>query len=450
MGNDQEVMLMETEGKVHNVAEFVEMHHVLLSPHEQRLLASGAHLLHLTIPSGLDHPLSKVARENSKENGLPAQNSGVRSTYDTINKRKFKACISPDEPLPYWNLCCFFGESQFRIVEDSYGVLDTKEAMREIAAINYLQQLGLPNVLDPLCIFEYTKNGESRGFCIVEASEYNHRLDQMDLNPVYYAQTCLRLALMNQELFRKVVPLEKAWLGPEIIKATIAKNAGKAGVSIDEYIERERGILQQQIDKPFWYGQDFVDEIIAKQIPLLINMHFKGLFRNMANGHIGNTIISPARDYFPCDFETAHMISIPKNPDVDFMKDFYLASVLEAIESDIGPLSFVPIPNLSTSYKNKRKVFERVFGRYQEVSNYFNEFTALFLEKCGDHGWDISLMQKAMMGAQESRVFFDQVMRHMPNDFGLAYYPFSRGMKNPYLIRPAHGFALPKGAMQPL
>ncbi len=429
--------LEETEGTSYSIRDFVERHISVLTPTEQQVVRTGFQLLPDSIPANLSKPVKRVS-EQDPENGSrrKIQTLGRRSAYDADAHIKFKGCSPPAEPKPHANRFYFFGDDRFRIVKDSFGVMEPESVMRELLAISFLEQEQLPNVLHPLCVYEYKPSERTAGYCLVMHSEHNERLPDMDPDQDANHADHLRLAIFDQQLFRKLVPFQKVWMDEQTIQQWIANEAQKKGMSIEDYVRVEKEKLLGQYDKPFGHSPGFVEEAIEKQTELLITFQFRGLLRNMANGHNENTIISPSREYFLCDFETAAVIPIPAHADEKFLRDFCLAGVIESMELDFRYVAFVPHADLSKTPENRAQAFHSVFDKYSGISELFRRYHERFYEECRARGWAGRTLDRAIESARDTPVFADQALLRIDNDFVHAFYPFSQYLKNTQLITP--------------
>src|SRR3989344_5222902 len=77
---------------------------------------------------------------------------------------------------------------------------------------------------------------------------------------------------------------------------------------------------------PNWYAYQK-----ARQ---LTRMNFNGGFRDLLNSNIGNDILY--QDGLAlCDFDTFHVVDIPRVPNKDFLRKFILQSFVEAVKSSL-------------------------------------------------------------------------------------------------------------------
>jgi hypothetical protein len=413
---EKDVNLYRTNGIAYSIAEFADRNMHLLSGYEQESLNKGKGFLKTHIPKGLEIPVQRNKAFGDKIEFV-ARSNGYRSAYDEKRKIKFKGCNPHPELGDYLSTPSDFGDTSPKIIRESWGVIEAAGVMREIMAISFLERNNFPNILEPLCVYEYIGRSGGKtidlGYCLVERSRFNVRLGDLG------GDDAMKIALFEPGLFKKIVPKEEDWLSEKEMDENKLLLAKKHGIGMEELEKECKKKIKENIDKPigFFDLPEHLGYLIKRQTDFLINLHFRGFLRGSANGHQGNTIILPNGEAYLCDFDSTRIIRIPKKPDKDFMMKFFLSCAQEVIESDFTYLTFVEHEDLSETYENQRNVFDKVYMKYLQISGYFYAYMEKFLKSARSLGWDIGLLDKAAKEAERTHAYFDALMRNVRNSY---------------------------------
>jgi hypothetical protein len=175
-----DIALYECAGKTYSIAEFSEKHKHLLSKFEQALLDEcRAFFAKINVPKRFNKCLTRsIEFARSKTPSFRADRSGGRSAYLAAQKLKLKGCRPvldgtdfPIEILP-------FGAEKISYERIPFGTMRAESVMREILAYCFLRHNGLPVHSTPICVYEYSSNVDSCGYCLVSKTEGEVRLEE--------------------------------------------------------------------------------------------------------------------------------------------------------------------------------------------------------------------------------------------------------------------------------
>lgn len=395
--------MFKTKGNVLTIDDFVKD---CTKEQQEKLIG----LKSPKIPWQYNQPLIKNGQ------GMPIleiEENGERSAYDPKLKIKLKGC-APDKSKKYTNLYYYFGDNNLIYHDDeSWGVMTKDQVINELSGINFLNKNNLRNILKPFFVYKY--NNES--YCL--AMESRENLRARDIFNEMSTDTFMQLRLFNQNLFRYIAPFKKAWLNDVEIahyKKMYLKETKKT--EKEAYAE-----FCSNYKKPMGIDKQIVSEYSNEFINLLLDMHFKGMFRNVVNSHQGNTIFSKDSLYI-CDLDASYFIKIPDSPNQEFIDNFYLSSVVEIMAGDFRYLTHVHTGDEKSSAARK------IYSRYKNISRYFNKFQEEFTNRCNANNWPTPNYNVI----ENHNSFVDSIFRSVSNSFFLRHYPFSCGFENPYLI----------------
>ena len=278
----EKIKLFQTVGKVYSISQFAEHHLSVLQSHEQEVLSANLDIFpkETKIPNALITPWTRSEWLSKDTQPEIANRGGARSAYHPQWKINLKGCRPAEKKRSYGNMVWNFDSSKLESVSEAYGVLSAKDIMCEILAVAFMHQHDIANIQLPICVFEYDSGNQSHGFSLAISCKSDLRIENL-------------------------VDIENIPYMPE------NRQIGFSGIDFD------------------WYCQQKVD--------VLIKSHFGGGFRNYTNCNYGNEIVviedGKVVEIYLTDFDKFFLKKIPKIPDVEFLKKFYLTCFIELAES---------------------------------------------------------------------------------------------------------------------
>ena len=303
----------------------------------------------------MTRPLGELAKPRvlseeriDSKNDLTVEALGRRSAYLPETRIKFKGCNpSKDESFPSEKF--FFGNEEVSYSRIPFGVLTTESVLREILGCAFFRQIGLQTTVSPLGVYSV-----GTGWCIIESDKSEDRIEsRLDFKGLSLTD------LMHQTEFRR-----------------------KSGL---------RGDLGSEVEvdgiNPNWYSYEK-----AKQ---LMKMNLSGGFRDLLNSNIGNDVLTKKSQNYQlalCDFDTFHVVDIPKKPTKAFMKRFVLQSLVETIKSSL------PIIELAD---NSNEAIQK----YLSSSSLYQHYSRELYTQMNARGLDLDMIREFEYSARAVPVF---------------------------------------------
>jgi len=368
------VKMYECSGQVHSVFDFANNNKEILKKTEASIIEKNLIMLQKkeSIPDYLNKCLARTDDLKINDNIFELKRSGARSAYWEDRRIKFKGCrpmVKNPATFPIEKLG--FGSDVIEYDSIPFGILTKEAVLREILGFCFFKEKELEIVHKPICIYEYCKDNEQVGYCIVFETMGETRLEQF----VNYPQLTLKELIEIKFQRLKTTYL----LGSELLLN---------GVNVKRCSEAKAKILTE--------------------------MHFSGGFRGILNSNIGNDIIlkEASFEFAICDFDCFRVISIPKQPDIAFLNGFVMYCLIEVLKGSISILEFYQFnENLSLTEYNKV-----LFEKYTQTSSIWKAYERMFWIKAKEQGWDISLVNDAFENILKTKSFFQIQSLVIPNN----------------------------------
>lgn len=389
--------LYKCAGITYSPAEFVRENLRVLDSKEQEIIKDCREYFPREVARELQTPLTR-SEEIGKQKALIVNRDGGRSAYWEERRLKFKGCNPTLEHKIYTNPVFEFGSS-FKVASESWGVLSSEAVMRELLALAFLENRGLPNALTPVCVYEY-RHKSSLGYCLVLRTLTNRRADEF--------LDSKKIAVNYQGENEGLWVIDRG-------KATAADRAAEL---------RGKELKFTQFTNQ-WYARQMAD--------LLSNLHFQGFFRGPTNGHLGNTIVEFAEGkskcLYLCDFSTTRIIDLPPSPSPHFLADFILASLLEVLEAAPFVCDYIKIANLPKScslppgeHRLPLEICELISRAYPKILDCFLRaclifkcYIKKFFELGQEQGWNKEDVDSALNNVGEQWDLQQGILRVVPN-----------------------------------
>jgi hypothetical protein len=299
--------LFRAPGRVFSIKSFALEHMGLLAAHEQAMLTAslGRFCDNTHIPpeasavltrsqwlSGGDRPAAQVVRR------------GARNAYWPKLNLLFKGCrpiqgpdTFPDESVPW-------GEDRVHFSRIPFGVLTDEGVMREILGHYFFEKHGLPLRSKPLCVYQYETQGRTLGHCLVLETVIEDRIESF-------------------------IEYPKMTLSDLILNDVVREKTGIAGVFRGEVPLRHVN------------GRAYAEA----KAHMLALMNRNGGFRGLLNSNIGNDVVEmgagSSRQFFLCDFDTFHVVRIPRRPDRAFKRAFLMQCLVEVVKGSLPVIDYL-------------------------------------------------------------------------------------------------------------
>jgi hypothetical protein len=361
-----DIALYECAGKTYSIAEFSEKHKHLLSKFEQALLDEcRAFFAKINVPKRFNKCLTRsIEFARSKTPSFRADRSGGRSAYLAAQKLKLKGCRPvldgtdfPIEILP-------FGAEKISYERIPFGTMRAESVMREILAYCFLRHNGLPVHSTPICVYEYSSNVDSCGYCLVSKTEGEVRLEEFIEYPKCTVEDVAQAQANGQQM---------------IADCVIGSELHLRDVNI------------------WWY--------VEQKSKFLIEMHFKGGFRGILNSNVGNDVIVTNEDggleMFLCDFDTFRLVPIPERPDMTFQKGFALQCMVEVAKGSVSILEYVDLGLDCTHLQ----IADELGKVYFNKSCLWRSYRRRFYQEAARRQWDINLVYEAFDEMRRAEAF---------------------------------------------
>lgn len=390
----QSTPLYETEGTVHQVADFAVAHADLLSAHESDLICSCSNwLADLTSHQKVATTCLTASRNLRISNcpALSAQRSGARSAFWSEQSTKFKGCrpvldgeVFPLESLP-------FGAEKIVSSQIPFGVMRAEGVMREILAYCFFRSHQLPVHSTPICVYEYDGPAGNIGYCLVYRSVGEERAEGFIDYP------------------NKTVA--------DIIKAQEEETGGDFSTAVGAELNVKGLNL-------WWY--------VDQKARLLSSMHFAGGFRGILNSNIGNDVLirdeSGVFSLLICDFDTFRIVDVPENPAQSFVSAFALQCLVEVAKGSLSILQYVHLAKDCSPTERA----EALGGVYFRKSSLWRAYERLFLRHAEDRGWHESSVITALQHARRTEAFADILASCVLNSYYVEQMASRRGIFYPH------------------
>lgn len=423
-------ILYRCDGEVYAIDDFLKYNLDCLPPVDHKIaeeiLKAGIFRDGRCIKEIKSVPLT-VSKDFGKEPMLKAEQKRGRLAY--WQDIKFKGCNPTSEERRYHNLTYKFGQEMPEIVTSTWGVMELEEVLKEILATGFLISRNKPNVLFPLYVYLYKDGPKKLGYCLVERIKKTVRVDELRQSDIL--SVLLYLTHFGENVFTQLGLEDKL----DEIKH-IKKKIKEAPHYAERFLASLRGPVRTSImDSTFmekFYGrQDILtidtDWYIEKQTDLLVDLHFSGLFRGVANSHQENSLVELVngrlKELYLCDFDMTQFIEVPPSPSVQFMEKFYIASIIEAMEGDFRVnyyLGFKEIPDPFDFNPAYRHSLEEV---YFNASALYQKYQKKFQQRLVQLGWDVREMALAMDRARNYYIYWDQLVGMVFTNLWKAFRP---------------------------
>lgn len=334
----ERLKLFESYGEVIRISDFLSqfLEECNLTECERSILIKAK--FPKDIPSILDQPLTRADWLKKSDKIIDAQRLGERSAY--WKKYKFKGCNPSNIEKTFPSESFFFGQEKVVIKQIPYGILTPEEVMRELLGFAFFQINDLKTNIIPMCIYKYPK-----GYCIVEETIGEKRVESL-----FEFQTKNISELMKQNIARLQTKL-------------------RHGLETEVRLNRIN---------PKRYTH--------QKAKILVEMNINGGFRGLLNSNIGNDVIDIVdHQLYLCDFDTFRVVEIPKKPDEQFLKRFFLQSFVEVVKSSL------PIIDLVDNGDEAVK-------RYLEISSLYHEYRRQFFLHAKKRDWELEKIESWALG----------------------------------------------------
>lgn len=411
------IILYRCQGEVYAIDDFLKHNLDRLPPLDHKIaeeiLKAGIFRQRRCIKELKFAPLT-LNKDFGKEPVLKADQKEGRLAY--WQNIKFKGCNPISEERRYYNLTYKFGHEMPEILTSTWGVMERGEVLREILAIGFLILKNKPNALFPLYVYLYKDGPRKLGYCLVERVKKTVRVNKLCCSDIL--SVLMFLTDFGENVFTQLGLQDKLNEIKEI-KKKIKEDSHYA----NRFFASLRGPVRESVmDSTFmekFYGKQDILTIdtgwyIEKQTELLVDFHFSGIFRGVANSHQGNSLVELTngrpKQLYLCDFDMTQFIEVPSSPSVQFMEKFYTASIIEAMEGDFRVncyLEFKEIPDPFDFNHTYRDSLEEV---YFKASAFYQTYHRKFQQRLVQLGWDITGMDLAIERARNYYIYWDQLV----------------------------------------
>ena len=424
------IILYGCDGEVYAIDDFLKnnLNRLTLLDHKiaEEILKAG-----IFKESGEHKELKSAPLTLSKDFGkkpiLKAERKEGRLAY--WQDIKFKGCNPISKERSYYNLTYRFGQEMPEIIASTWGVMELEEVLKEILATGFLILRDKPNALFPLYVYLYKDGPKKLGYCLVERVKKTMRVNELCRNDIL--SVLLYLTNFGENVFAQLGLQDKL---NEIkqIRKKIKEDSKYAKRFLASLRSPVRKSVMDSIFMEKFYGkQDILkidtDWYIEKQTDLLVDLHFSGIFRGVANSHQGNSLVELAnkrpKELYLCDFDTTQFIEVPTSPSVEFMEKFYVASIIEVMEGDFRTnyyLEFKEIPDPFDFNPAYRDSLEDI---YFKASALYQKYRKKLQQRLVQLGWDTEGMDLAIEKARNYYIYWDQLVGMMYTNLWKVFRP---------------------------